>query len=482
MAKRKSTDKDQTKDAESKVDSKAPDDASESVEDAVTREDTAPKESSTEAADELTNEDVAEPDESDDLADAPKDDAEPVALAEPDTASDKTEGEAVDDHLSEEEAKQLLDDAENVDTVDATAENVDSIDADEVSPEGAIVETPPAVVQPEVIKETVVERKGGFFPMVVGGVVAAGLGYGTAAFVSQDLWPFQYDAANPFEEEMRGAVDEQTSALTTLTERVSTLEGIEPPVVDLSPVESSISEVQSTTEEIAARLDEFAARIDTLEKQPMEQAVSPEAIAAYERALEELQAEVETQRAEVSRMAEEAMAAEGNAAVQAQLAAARAALADVTTAIESGAGYADALGVLASNGVAVPDALAAHAEDGVATQGALIAAFPDAARSALSSARSAQTDSSEGTNRVASFFANQLGARSVEPREGDDPDAVLSRVEAAVQSGDLETALTEISALPEPAQAALGDWTSRAQARLDAKMAADALVQQLLQE
>ena len=50
---------------------------------------------------------------------------------------------------------------------------------------------------------------------------------------------------------------------------------------------------------------------------------------------------------------------------------------------------------------------------------------------------------------LGAFLQNQLGGRSVVPREGDDPDAVLSRVGAAVEAGDLSTALTEIESLPE---------------------------------
>ena len=130
----------------------------------------------------------------------------------------------------------------------------------------------------------------------------------------------------------------------------------------------------------------------------------------------------------------------------------------------------------------VPEALSANAESGIATQGSLIETFPSVARAALSAARSDATENAEGTNRVATFFANQLGARSVAPREGDDPDAVLSRAEAAVRDGNLDTALSELSALPEAAQAAVADWQASASTRLEAKTAADALVQQLLQE
>jgi hypothetical protein len=138
--------------------------------------------------------------------------------------------------------------------------------------------------------------------------------------------------------------------------------------------------------------------------------------------------------------------------------------------------------VLESNGVVVPEAIASLADQGVPTQTSLNETFPEAARAALSVARSVDTEGAEGIGRVTTFFANQLGARSVAPKEGDDPDAVLSRAEAAVRSGDLSIALSELSGLPDVAQEALADWQARAETRLAATSAADELVQQLLQE
>ena len=358
------------------------------------------------------------------------------------------------------------------------AETVEGHDAD---PE-PVRPSDPAPVAPQVIRETTVERKGGFFPMLIGGAVAAAIGYGAAAYVSQDLWPFATAEDSGFEDEVRAALTDQDGSLSDLGERLAALENAEAPTVDMTPIEDQLASVQQSTADLSGRLDELAGRIDTLERQPLEQAVSPEAIAAYERALEELQAEVEAQRAEVAQMAQEAVSAEENAEEQAQLAASRAALAEITAALESGEGFADGVAVLSSNGVSVPEALASNAESGVATLGSLIESYPEAARSALSAARSVETENAEGSGRIATFFANQLGARSVAPREGDDADAILSRAEAAVRSGDLETALSELSGLPDVAQDAMSDWQTRAQTRLEAKTAADGLVQQLIQE
>ena len=55
--------------------------------------------------------------------------------------------------------------------------------------------------------------------------------------------------------------------------------------------------------------------------------------------------------------------------------------------------------------------------------------------------------------------------RVVEPREGDDVDAILSRAEAALRGGDIDSALAELGALPAVAAEKLTDWRARAEAR-----------------
>lgn len=82
-------------------------------------------------------------------------------------------------------------------------------------------------------------------------------------------------------------------------------------------------------------------------------------------------------------------------------------------------------------------------------------------------------------DRVSAFFRTQLGTRSLEPKEGDDPDAILSRAEAALKAGQLDTALAELAAMPEAGQPALAPWIASANARRDALAAATELSQQL---
>ena len=144
-------------------------------------------------------------------------------------------------------------------------------------------------------------------------------------------------------------------------------------------------------------------------------------------------------------------------------------------ALNSGAPYASILADLASAGVAIPEALNASAGEGVATLASLADAFPASARAALSLAR----DEQGSGGGIGGFLQRQLGARSVAPREGSDPDAILSRAEAAVAGGDLSEALKEIATLPEAAGAAMQGWVDRATIRLAALQAADQLAQSL---
>ena len=84
-----------------------------------------------------------------------------------------------------------------------------------------------------------------------------------------------------------------------------------------------------------------------------------------------------------------------------------------------------------------------------------------------------------GPGGIGGFFKQQLGARSVAPRDGDDPDAILSRAEAAMRDGRLADALAEVKALPPEAQEPLSEWLSDAQARHDAQDAVQTLTQRL---
>ena len=65
--------------------------------------------------------------------------------------------------------------------------------------------------------------------------------------------------------------------------------------------------------------------------------------------------------------------------------------------------------------------------------------------------------------------------RPAGPVEGDSPDAILSRMQAAVTEGDFAAALAEQRGLPEAALAASADWAAEVEARLAVEAALGAL-------
>lgn len=347
---------------------------------------------------------------------------------------------------------------------------------------------------PQIVEKVVVERKGGFASMVLGGVVAAALGYVAGSWPDLPFMPAEEPVENPFFAETRTALSAQDEELQTLAARLEQTEGAVAGI-DLAPLADSMAELQDGLAEadtslsgLGDQLTGLDERLTAIEKRPMEEAVSPETIAAYERELQALRdsmAEQKTildqQRTEIENMAQEAVAAEQSADEKAELAESRAAVADLIARAQDGRPYAEPVSVLEGNDVGLSDTLAANAEEGLPTTAELAESFPDLAREALKEARRANAGE-DGAQGLGSFFQNQLGARSVTPREGDDPDAVLSRAEAAVKAGDLDTALAEIETLPAEAQAVLADWTARATLRRDALAQAQALVMELNNE
>ena len=361
-------------------------------------------------------------------------------------------------------------------------------EADTMAATPAAGVTTASAASPQVVEKTVVERKGGFVPMLLGGVVAAGLGFVAGTYAgfgvddAEDPFVIETQAALQTQGDQISALDTTVSALDTrLTEAETTVADI-----DTAPLSTAITGLQEGAAagqagltDLGTALTALDERLTALEKAPVEDVVSPEAIAAYERELENLRSEIAAQsaaiaseREEIEALAREAMEAEAQADAKAILAESRAALAELTARAQDGQPFAEPLATLQENAVEVPEVLVSTAETGVPTVTALAESFPEPAREALRAARDADEDAGGG---LGSFLQNQLGARSVAPREGNDPDAVLSRAEAAVKAGDISEALAELESLPPEAQTALADWTEQAALRRDALAAASAL-------
>jgi hypothetical protein len=181
----------------------------------------------------------------------------------------------------------------------------------------------------------------------------------------------------------------------------------------------------------------------------------------------ETQAQIAAAAAEAEKLKSEAEAA-GRAAM------ARAALARIRAALDSGEPYGAAVAELTETGHEVPAVLADAAATGIPSLTALQRSFPAAARAALDAGLRADMGES-WTERAATFLRTQTGARALTPLEGNDPDAILSRAEAALAAGQLAPALAELAALPDAAKAPLADWIAQAEQREAASAAIAAL-------
>lgn len=342
------------------------------------------------------------------------------------------------------------------------------------------------IMRPDPIIERVVEKRGSVLPGLIGGVLAASIGFIAArSEVLDPILPaaFRSNSNAEMVTDLRAQLDAQNNQISGLADKLA---GIEIP--DLAPLRAQLSEQQSAISDAGTARDALSGRIDTvqttanasigalqsrlqtLEKRPMAENVSEDAIAAYENELAALQASIAEQRAQIEAKLEEARAAEEQARAlekqseaQAEAARLQAILGQARQVAASGAPFATAVSEIEAAGISLPGAVTSAAQTGLPSLPALSDAFPDAARAALKAARAADP----GEGGIGNYLRRQLGARSVTPREGSDPDAVLSRAEAAVLSGDLTQAISEISTLPDDAQAALSDWTNLAQSRLN---------------
>lgn len=322
--------------------------------------------------------------------------------------------------------------------------------------------------------DPVVIRKGGFFPLLLGGVAAAAIGFGAARYVLPEGWPWPGADNGAFEAEVTARLDAQSKTLNELQGELGKAPDLSPLQSDITEMQTALGALSDQISTTASRLDTFETRLSDLEKRPITEGASPAAVAAYERELKALQEAMAAQRAEVEKIAAEATEKEANAEITAQKAIQRAALSRILTALDTGTGFEDAAANLQDAGIALPPELTSVAAEGVASRAELARSFPTAARAALAVARKG-----DDTGGFGAFLKNQLGARSLEPREGDDPDAVLSRAEAAMNEGRLNDAMSELDALPEEARAEMSEWLSRAATRAEALKAADALASEL---
>ena len=318
-------------------------------------------------------------------------------------------------------------------------------------------------------------KGGGFGVMLLGGIVAAAIGFGAAQYTKNDIWPF---ASGPSQtDELARQVGEQDSALAALRGQLADIKGAQSELAgqgDVNQLRADFAAVYDQVAELSAVAGQLGARITDLENRPIpEVGATADAVAAYERELSAMRKMLETELARIETAQADVVAVGKTLSQNNEAAVERALLARVQAALDSGADFSAPLAELSELGIEIPADLS-MASGGVATLAGLQNTFPDDARTALNAAIRAQAEAGQ-TDRFTAFLRTQLGARSLEPKDGDDADAVLSRAQAALKSGDVAGALSELESLPEAAKSEMAGWIKTARARQAAVGAAKVL-------
>lgn len=388
-----------------------------------------------------------------------------------------------------ETAEDAMDDIDAAldDATDAVDEDVSLLD--QVEPDGTPLPEPEPEIEPAAVAAPAEKSSGaGFGALLLGGVLAAAIGVGAAKYILPQSWFSDQSGTD----ELSATLQAQDEQIATLSANMSELSAS---VQDPAATDALAEQIESLNLNLTGRLDKLAEdlsaqsiwlgeideRLSVVEKAPLKSS-NDASVAAYERELEKMRTALETQQAEndriaadVSTIADQARADIDAASERAQELETRAAVLRIQAALDTGGGFASALKEL---NVEVPEALTAVADNGVASLSDLQDGFPDAAREGLEASLHA-TAGEDPVNRVGAFLRGQFGVRSLQPREGDDPDAILSRAEAALGSGDINGALAEIVMLPPDGQSAMTDWVTQARARLDAAAAVESLAETL---
>ncbi len=310
-----------------------------------------------------------------------------------------------------------------------------------------------------------------------GGVIGLAAAYGLAW---AGLWPTQPVPPAPEDPrlgqfsaslgELETVASTTQSELAALNQRLAALETAEPsPVAAAEPVD-----VAGLEADIAA----LAGRIDSLSQQPAPP-VDPEAVASLEEQLgalggrlDEVAARLGTAEAELRTL--DTAVAEANQTLSAQPEDIAAVLqlplivSGLETAFSMGRPYESELSALraAMPELSIPAPVADAAATGLARPDTIETELRNAVPAMLAG-RPGDADASWQDGAL-DWFSSAIALRPVGEVEGDSPEAVLSRLEAAVARRDFIAADELMSELPDSMRTAAGELPRRIAAQAEA--------------
>ena len=228
---------------------------------------------------------------------------------------------------------------------------------------------------------------------------------------------------------------------------------------------TQVADTRADVDAARAEMPSLSARVAKLEAGPAN-GEGPD-LSALAARVDKIEAALAAPKSE-TRVASEKPAAADNAAAIAIIAGV------MEDRLAAGAPFGPELAALKRLGVDPAELAALQAVvHGAPTGGALAASFDAIAPEVL-----AATSQGEGGGVVDRFLAhmrNLVRVRNLNETAGDDPQAIVSQIEAACRRGDIAGALAAFGKLPEAAREAAGDWPTEARAR----QAADAALQSI---
>ncbi|MDG2405783.1 MAG: hypothetical protein P8M25_12725, partial [Paracoccaceae bacterium] len=330
---------------------------------------------------------------------------------------------------------------------------------------------------------------------VIAGLLLAMVSFGAAQYYS-GTWPFAHRSGdNTWRAELEAQLAKQSKQLSALRTELTSqdtnaaLGGLQSQIDTLRPIVTDVAALMVDIELLKSTQNSMMEQLGLVEtklaNQPASDGVSTSVVERQTIVVKQMQTQILAQKTALSELRTEVLEAQQLVQSAAQKTMIQSSISQLIGALESGAPFTFAIAEFAIDGGVLSPALLAAAPYGVPTTAALGRDFADQARAALTVARKTgheTPESTSGAGRLSNFLRNQLGMRSVTPRQGNDPDAVLSRAEAAIEAGQVTKALRILTALPTAAHASMADWIKRAELRRAAQSAVASLSTQLLKD
>ncbi len=221
-----------------------------------------------------------------------------------------------------------------------------------------------------------------------------------------------------------------------------------PPPVDLGPLEAALKTLRAQVDAIAAGASGADASAIAQSLAGLETAVSSleTRLGGIDGTLAALRSDIDAARAALNTHIEAALPNEVGPALKLPLI-----LSGLEAAFATGRPYAGEIAALRAvlPDLAVPELLAAAAPDGLIRPDALLARFTAAVPQILGARDTANADWTQGAIDWAKAI---LALRPAEESEGTSPEAVVSRLEAAMARRDFTAAAALLAQLPGPMQ------------------------------